>query len=74
MHQLHRSSRYPTQNNRAVDGVLGAPDGGMLPDGKSIQVGRRCRERSRPSNLFLGLLLLVTVAGMVWSLVQLARA
>jgi hypothetical protein len=74
MHQLHRSSRYLTQKNRAVDGVLGPPDGGMLPGGKSIQVGRSYRERSRPSNLFLGLLLLVTVAAMVWTLVQLARA
>jgi hypothetical protein len=74
MHQLHRSSRYLTQNNRAVDGVFGTPDGGMLPGGKSIQVGRSCRGHSRPSNLFLGLLLLVTVAAMVWTLVQLARA
>jgi hypothetical protein len=46
----------------------------MLPGGKSIQVGRSWRERSRPSNLFLALLLLVTVAAMVWTLVQLARA
>jgi hypothetical protein len=73
MHQLHRSSRYLTQRNRAVDGVFGTPEEGMLP-GKSVQVGRSYRERSRPSNLFLALLLLVTVAAMVWTLVQLARA
>jgi hypothetical protein len=46
----------------------------MLPGGQSIQVGRSSREPSRPSNLFLALLLLVTVAAMVWTLVQLARA
>jgi hypothetical protein len=74
MHQLHSSSRYLTQKNRAVDEAFGTPDGGMLPGGTPIQVGRSCRERSRPSNLFLALLLLVTVAAMVWTLVQLARA
>lgn len=42
--------------------------------GHSIQVGRRQRESSRASHLLLAVLLLLSVAAMVWALLQLARA
>jgi hypothetical protein len=40
----------------------------------SIQVGRRKAESSRASHLLLAVLLLLSVAAMVWALLQLARA
>jgi hypothetical protein len=40
----------------------------------SIQVGRQNGERSRISHLLLAILLLLSIAAMMWALVQLARA
>jgi hypothetical protein len=42
--------------------------------GRSIQVGHRKDESSRASHLLLAVLLLLSVAAMVWALLQLARA